>query len=145
MTAESTRRIMEAYFGDLIGRGDYKRHFANDVVITIEGTEQRAEGPDGVEGLIDYFHREAFDALPELKDTLFADDRAVAEFDFVGEHVGEFAGMAATGRAVRVPYCVVYDLEDEKIRALRIYLPMDVLIGQLGAAASPEESVEPSH
>jgi predicted ester cyclase len=103
MTAESTRRIMEAYFGDLIGRGAYKRHFANDVVITIEGTEQRAEGPDGVEGLIDYFHRKAFDARPELKNTLFADDRAVAEFDFVGEHVGEFAGMAATGRAVRSP------------------------------------------
>ncbi len=135
MTAESTRRIMEAYFGDLIGRGAYKRHFADDVVITIEGTEQRAEGPDGVEGLIDYFHREAFDARPELKNTLFADDGAVAEFDFVGEHVGEFAGMSATGRAVRVPYCVVYDLQAEKIKALRLYLPMNALMQQLGATS----------
>ena len=136
MTAEGTRRVMEAYFEDLIGRGAYKRHFADDVVITIQGTEQRAEGPDGVEGLIDYFHLEAFDALPELKNTLFADDRAVAEFDFVGEHVGEFAGMAATGRAVRVPYCVVYDLRAGKIGALRIYLPMNVLMEQLGATPS---------
>ena len=135
MTAEGTRRIMEAYFGDLIGRGAYKRHFADDVVITIEGTGQRAEGPDGVEGLIDYFHQEAFDARPELKDTLFADDRAVAEFDFVGQHVGEFAGMGATGKAVRVPYCVVYELQAEKIKALRLYLPMNALMQQLGATS----------
>jgi hypothetical protein len=40
---------------------------------------------------------------------------------------------------------VVYDLEGEKIKALRIYLPMDVLLEQIGAAASPEQSVEPSH
>ena len=34
---------------------------------------------------------------------------------------------------------------DEKIKALRIYLPMDVALEQLGAAASPEQRVEPSH
>jgi predicted ester cyclase len=135
MTAEGTRRVMEAYYEDLIGRGAYKRHFADDVVMTIEGTEQRVEGPDGVEGLIDYFHLEAFDARPELKNTLFADDGAVAELDFVGEHVGEFAGVAATGRAVRVPYCVVYELQAEKIKALRLYLPMNALMQQLGATS----------
>jgi hypothetical protein len=32
------------------------------------------------------------------------------EADFAGTHTGEFLGMAATGRSVRVPYCVVYDL-----------------------------------
>jgi hypothetical protein len=46
---------------------------------------------------------------------------------------------------VRVPYSVVYDLEGEKIKALRIYMPMDVLMEQLGASASPEHSVERSH
>ena len=34
---------------------------------------------------------------------------------------------------------------DEKIKALRIYLPMDVALEQLGEAASPEQRVEPSH
>ena len=136
MTAEGTRRVMEAYYEDLIGRGAYKRHFADDVVMTIEGTEQRAEGPDGVEGLIDYFHMEAFDARPELKNTLFADDGAVAELDFVGKHAGEFAGVAATGRVVRVPYCVVYELQAEEIKALRLYLPMNALMQQLGVSSS---------
>jgi hypothetical protein len=47
---------------------------------------------------------------------------------------------------VRVPYSVVYDLEGEKIKALRIYnLTADVLLEQIGGAASPEQRVEPSH
>ena len=33
----------------------------------------------------------------------------------------------------------------EKIKALRIYLPTGVLLEQIGGAASPEQSVEPSH
>jgi predicted ester cyclase len=71
-----------------------------------------------------------------------ANDRAVAELDFVGEHTGEFSGIEATGREVIVPYCAVYDLEGEKIKALRLYFPMDVLLRQLGATPSPMRSEE---
>lgn len=56
--------------------------------------------------------------------------QAVGEFDFVGKHIGEFGGIAATGREVRVPYCIVYELEGNTIRALRGYMPMDVLLHQ---------------
>jgi predicted ester cyclase len=48
-------------------------------------------------------------------------DRAALEADFVGRHIGEFAGVAATGRDLRVPYSVVYDLGGGRIKALRIY------------------------
>jgi predicted ester cyclase len=108
-------------------------------------THQGGEPPDAAEAWIDYLHREAFEARPELKSMIIDDDQAVAELDFVGKHIGEFGGIAATGREVRVPYCVVYDLEGEKIKALRIHLPMDVLLEQLGGVGSPEQSVEPSH
>ena len=41
---------------------------------------------------------------------------------------------------------MVYDLEGEKIRLLRGYMPMDVMMQQLGGGVSSEEqSVEPSH
>jgi predicted ester cyclase len=58
----------------------------------------------------------------------------VLEGLFIGKHIGEFAGIAATGREVRVPICVVYDLADGKIRRGRVYLEMPVLMKQLGAA-----------
>jgi len=138
---------MESYLEDLVGRGPYKRHFADDVVVSLVGTDQGAEGPDAAEAWINYLHQQAFEARPELKNMIIGDDRAAVEVDFVAKHVGEFGGIAATGREVRVPYSVVYDLEGEKIKALRIYnLTTDVLLKQIGDAASPEQSVvEPSH
>ena len=144
MSVETTQRTMQAYLEDLVGGGPYKRHFADDVVVALVGTDQGAEGPDDAEAWIDYLHREAFEASPELKNMFCADGKATAEVDFVGKHVGEFGGMAATGREVRVPYSVVYDVEGEEIKALRIYMPMDVLMEQLGAPVSSEQSVEPS-
>ena len=142
MPEENTRRVMEAYLEDLRGRGPYKRHFSEDVAFAIVGTDIEATGPDAVERTIDYFHQEAFDARPEVRTLVVANDRAVAELDFVGEHTGEFSGIEATGREVIVPYCAVYDLEGEKIKALRLYFPMDVLLRQLGATPSPMRSEE---
>jgi predicted ester cyclase len=144
MSVEETQQAMSAYVDDLLRGGPYKRHFSEDVVLSMVGTDQGAQGPDGVEAWIDYLHREAFEARPELKNMIVGDGQAAVEFDFVGKHVGEFGGMAATGREVRVPYCMVYDLEGEKIKALRGYMPMDVLMQQLGGTPSSEERVEPS-
>lgn len=140
MSEENTGRVMEEYLEDLRRRGPYKRHFSDDVAFTMVGTEIEATGPDAVEQTIRYVHEGAFDASPEVKTLVAASDRAVVEFDFVGRHTGEFAGVAATGREVSVPYCAVYDLEGEKIKALRVYLPMDALLRQLDAAPSTMHS-----
>jgi hypothetical protein len=35
------------------------------------------------------------------------------------------------GRAVRVPYSVIYDLRGDQISKLRIYLPLSVLVEQI--------------
>ena len=37
----------------------------------------------------------------------------------------------ATGKEIRVPYSVVYDLEGDQIAALRIYMSLDEIIRQL--------------
>ena len=77
-------------------------------------------------------HTQAFDARPRVKTLVVGDGQAVLEADLVGTHTGEFLGMAATGKSVQVPYCVVYDLRDDKIAALRAYIPMDLFAQQLG-------------
>ncbi len=59
------------------------------------------------------------------------DAHAAMEANFVGTHTGEFLGMPATGK-VQVPYCVVYDLWEGKIVALRAFIPMDLFAQQLG-------------
>ena len=56
------------------------------------------------------------------------------EADFVGKHIGEFAGIPATNRDVQVPLCVVYDLDNNQITQGRIYFEMPALFQQLGVS-----------
>ena len=129
MSAE--RQVMQEYIDALVQRADFTRYFAGDVIATFEGTDQRAEGREAAGQLIRYVHETAFDARPELKNLLVDTDKAAIEADFVGTHTGEFAGIQPTGRAVRVPYSVIYDLRAGQISALRIYFPMSLLIQEL--------------
>lgn len=129
MSAE--RQVMQDYIDALVKRADFAGYFTDDVVATLEGTDQRAEGRQAAEQLIRYMHEGAFDARPELKNLLTDTGKAAIEADFAGTHTGEFAGIQASGRAVRIPYSVVYDIRGDRISALRIYFPMSMLIGQL--------------
>ena len=108
------------------------------------GTDQEARGPGATEQFIDYMHRQAFEARPEIKSMVVGDNQAAAEFDFVGRHTGEFAGIPAMGGVVRVPYCVVYELEGERVKALRLYFAMEVLMQRPGTSPAPEQSEEAS-
>jgi predicted ester cyclase len=125
------RKTMQQYLEALRARADYGQHLTDDVVVTVEGSDQRAEGREAGQQLIRYMHETAFDARPELKNLLVDEGKAAIEADFVGTHIGEFAGVAPSGRAVRVPYSVIYDLRGDQISALRIYLPLGVLIAQI--------------
>lgn len=125
------RQVLQDYVEALVKHADFSRYFADDVTVTIEGTDQRADGREAAEQLIRYLHEHAFDAQPVLKNLLVDEGKAALEADFVGIHTGEFAGVQATGRAVRVPYSVVYDLRGDQISALRIYFPMSLLMAQL--------------
>jgi hypothetical protein len=73
----------------------------------------------------------AFDGTMEVRGLIVEPGKAVLEADFVGRHTGDFAGVAATGRDVRVPYAVVYELDADRIRALRIYLAPEQIVAQL--------------
>ena len=87
---------------------------------------------------IRFLHETAFDAEPEIANLVVDDHGAAAEAVFVGTHTGDFSGVSATGNPVRVPYSVFYDVDADKIKALRIYMPMDQLLAQIGGATGPE-------
>jgi predicted ester cyclase len=61
-----------------------------------------------------------------------------SEICVVGKHIGEFAGIPATGgKEFRVPLCVVYDVEDDQIKRARIYFEIPALLAQLGVQMGP--------
>src|SRR5437868_9154382 len=130
---EATRTTMTSYLEALIARADFGQYLTSDVTLQLMWTDQEAHGREAVAGMIRYFHEQAFDAQPELKSLLVDGERGTVELDFVAQHIAEFAGRAATGKQVRVPYTVMYDLEGDSITALRMYLSLDELLRQIDA------------
>ncbi len=131
MSIESTRNTMQRYFD--AEHSDVSM-MAKDVVFTIMATGQEHHGPEAVLGMLTYFYHVAFDAKAVTHLTLFGGTNAMVEGDFVGKHIGEFAGIPATGKDVNVPLCVVYDLENDLIKHGRVYFEMPALLQQLGVS-----------
>jgi predicted ester cyclase len=138
MSAEQVRETLRQYLEVLLARGSYGRFFDDDTEFVLMGTDQPTRGAEAAEQTIRYLHETAFDAEPEFTSLVVDEHGAAAEAVFIGTHIGDFSGVSATGNSVRVPYSVFYDVDGDKIKSLRIYLPMDQLIAQLGGATEPE-------
>jgi Predicted ester cyclase len=132
MSVESTRATITRY----IDSAHTDRTVMSDgVVFKNMATGEEYHGPDGVAQMLNYIYHVAFDATAEVRNTIFADGKAMMEADFVGTHIGDFFGIAPTNKQVRVPLCVVYDLANDRITRARIYLETPVLLQQLGVSS----------
>ena len=74
----------------------------------------------------------AFKTAVQVKAVAYGDGHAMLEAEFIGTHIGEFEGIPATSRHVRVPYSAAYDIAGRQITALRLYFPLDALLQQIG-------------
>ena len=129
MSVGRTQAVMDRYFN---ATHDDVSMMATEVVFTDMNTGETYVGPEAVLAMLDYFYRQAFDARAEITNVIYGEGTAALEVDFVGQHIGDFAGIPATGKKVRVPLCVTYDLKDDKITRGRIFLQMPVMMQQLG-------------
>jgi steroid delta-isomerase-like uncharacterized protein len=136
MAVEETERTIRSYLDALLNGGDFATHFADDVRWTTMETGDQIRGREAVRDFIRALHSQLFDASPELVNVTVADGIAGLEAVFVGTHIAEFAGVAATGTEVRLPYSVFYDVSGGKIDALRAYFPITTLVQQLRDAAA---------
>jgi len=129
MSTRNARETMARYFESAEPDASL---FAPDVAFTVMATGDTYRGPDQVRKMLDYFYREAFVARAEARNVLVDGDHAVWEGHFIGEHTGDFVGLAATGKKVCVPLVVLYDLKDGLLHKGRMYLELPVLLQQLG-------------
>ena len=135
MSVEETERTIRSYLDTLSAGGDFASFFADDIVWTTMETGDEIRGREAVRDFIVALHTQLFDASPEFGNVTFADGVAGLEAVFVGTHTADFAGVPATGTAVRLPYSVSYDVSDGAIVALRAYFPITALVQQLRDAA----------
>lgn len=106
--------------------------FAGHPRYEIMATGQVFDGDDEVLA----YHRNQRTAFPDQRheNVRFhvADDSIVAEFDLLGTNLGEFYGMAPTGKEFRVPVIAVFFFDGDRITNERIYLDAASLVTQIG-------------
>jgi steroid delta-isomerase-like uncharacterized protein len=62
----------------------------------------------------------------------FADESVITEFDLLGTNLGDFYGMAPTGKAFRIPVIAVFSFEGDRITNERVYFDAASLLVQIG-------------
>jgi|SRR4051794_32840897 ketosteroid isomerase-like protein len=134
MSLEQTEQTMRGYLDALMGGEDFASWFADDVVWTTMESGEEVRGRDNVREEIASKHHRQFEATPELRSFVCGDGIAQLEAVFVARHVDTFAGIPATGAQVRVPYMMAYDVDGDRITALRAYLSDLAIVAQLQAA-----------
>lgn len=97
------------------------------------------QGP-GVEGLKDVLRglRAAFpDMHWNVEEQVAQADKVVTRFEWTGTHRGEFLGVPATGRPVKVWGMVIDRFEEGRIKETRILMDTLGLMIQLGVIPPP--------
>lgn len=117
---------LEAYFNN-----HDVSYITENAVFTDMSSGKELHGRKEIGDFLHYMYHIAFEAKAEVTNKSISEDTAVYEFNFMGKHIGEFAGIQPTSKQIDVPMCVVYDLKDGYIAKARIYMLMDKLMTQL--------------
>lgn len=134
MSADQNRVALQRY---LDSNHQDLSMMADSVIFTNMATGEEHVGPDAVREMLEFVYHGAFEGRAETRNLIVDGDRAVLEATFVGTHKGDFAGVPATGREVRVPLAVIYDMKDGSITRGRIYFEVPAFLAQVATATTP--------
>jgi hypothetical protein len=127
-SVESTRKTLEAYWLE-----HDPKYVAEDAVFTMVPTGEEMRGRKTIDEHLKAFYHGSLTANAEVVGSIFSENKGLLEAMVVGKHTGDFAGIPATGRDVRVPLAVSYDMENGLIKRARIYLMVNVLVSQISS------------
>lgn len=105
-------------------------------VVTVEPGAGTIHGLAAFTGYMAAFHSAFPDGRLNLKTAVESGDTIIVEGSFTGTNTGPMMGpggeMPATGRALDLPYCDVFEVRDGKIVAHRVYYDQVAFMKQLG-------------
>ncbi len=137
---QNNNEVVCGFIEEVLNKGNIEeaaRFFWDDMV---EQVPLPGQGP-GLAGLKDVLRglRAAFPNMHWTVDEQITEgDKVVTRFEWTGTHRGEFLGVPATGRTVRVWGIVIDRLEGGKIKDTRIIMDSLGLMMQLGVFPPPK-------
>ena len=136
--AQDNATLVRRFVDEVITQGKIEsaaQYVWEDVV---EQVPLPGQGP-GLDGLKDILRamRTGFpDIVFSILEQIAEGDKVASRFEWAGTHKGEFLGVPATGRPVRVWGIVMDRLENGRIKDTRIIMDTFGLMIQLGALPS---------
>jgi steroid delta-isomerase-like uncharacterized protein len=132
-------RVLNA--GEIDATGDY---FHGDVVEEVPFPEQ-GPGLDGLKETLTRIQRAFPDSTWSVEEQIAEDTKVLTRFIWSGTHRGEFLGLPATNRVVRVWGMVIDRFEGRKVKSTRILLDTLGMMQQLGVVpAAPKSGSSPT-
>jgi hypothetical protein len=131
MSLDQTQRTMDRYFGAMGRDDDFSTFFTADVTWTMMESGQQVRGPVAVRDYILTLHGKMFGH--RQRELAVSDSHAYLEGDCLD---------APEGSETRYDYCLVYDLEEDRITAMRCYGSIARMMSPVdGAEAAPPGDV----
>ena len=93
------------------------------------GTER---GPAGFKKLVQSFTDGFADMHIHLSEVIAEGDIVVTRGEWTGTHTGDFMGMPATGKKIKIKYIDMWRMENEKAVENWVQMDMSSLMQQLG-------------
>jgi steroid delta-isomerase-like uncharacterized protein len=132
--SEFIDRVLTA--GEVDATGDY---FHSDMVEEVPFPGQ-GPGLDGLKETLIRIRRAFPDSQWKVEEQIAEDDKVLTRFLWSGTHQGEFLGIPATNRAIRVWGMVIDRFEDRKVKSTRILLDTLSMMQQLGVLPAAPKS-----
>jgi steroid delta-isomerase-like uncharacterized protein len=127
-------RVLTA--GEVDATGDY---FHSDMVEEVPFPGQ-GPGLDGLKETLIRIRRAFPDSQWKVEEQIAEDNKVLTRFLWSGTHQGEFLGIPATNRAIRVWGMVIDRFEDRKVKSTRILLDTLSMMQQLGVLPAAPKS-----
>jgi steroid delta-isomerase-like uncharacterized protein len=137
--AQDHGSIVRGFVDEVITRGNIdaaSKYVWEDVV---EQVPLPGQGPglDGLKGVLRAMRSGFPDIVFSIQEQVSESDKVASRFEWTGTHRGEFLGVPATGRPVRVWGVVIDRLEEGRIKDTRIIMDIFGLMAQLGVLPAP--------
>ena len=137
--AQENAAVVRSFVDEVITKGNIESAAEYVWEDVIEQVPLPGQGP-GLDGLKDIIRamRTGFpDIVFSIQEQVTENDKVVSRFEWTGTHRGDFLGIPATGRPVRVWGIVIDRLEDGRIKDTRILMDTLGMMGQLGVLPAP--------
>jgi steroid delta-isomerase-like uncharacterized protein len=131
--------IVREFVQEVISNGNIEAASTYAWEDVVEQVPLPGQGP-GLEGLKDIIRamRTGFpDIVFTIQEQVSEGDKVVSRFEWTGTHRGNFLGIPATERSVRVWGIVIDRLEEGRIKDTRIIMDTIGLMTQLGVLPAP--------